>query len=826
MAYPKIIVLQEGADLDALASALGVQKIYPDAVLLTPKYLSRRASQVFKDFKHLFRLTDRMPEDLILVLVDTRHVPECVDLKRVKGFIVYDHHPSGEVENFKGKVDRVGATTTLVVEDLIERNVDISPEEATLLIMGIYEDTGSFTYEGTTPRDLKAASWLLSKGASLRTLRRYMSEGFTRDQIEAVRDIISSVEKIYLGGKEIAIATAVLERYDPDISSLLYDIKDLKEADAFFVILEAEGKTYVFGRSQDPEIDAGRILSHFGGGGHREAGALKLENVPAQRIKSLIVNFLKSEGPVRIKVGDVMTSPPFLLKAKMQVKDALSELTDRGFASAPVVDEEGKLVGIVSKKTLLKIVRIFPHEPVESFVVKDFHTLRPEDPVWEAEDILTKFGQTLIPVVEGEKVVGVVTRIDILRKLREDLGDLKAFKKKVRIPEHIEKIAREVGEISKDLGYRAYIVGGVVRDLILEREVWDLDFVVEGDAMEVATKVGERHGVQAHTFPEFGTAHMKIGDLKVEFSTARRETYPSPGSYPKVERASLKEDLIRRDFTINAMAISVNPDDFGTLIDFFGGLRDLKEGVIRVIHPVSFIEDPVRILRALRFAGRFGFRLSKSTEKLLKQAVDLGLLKDAPRGRVLSEIRTALKEDRITEILKLYRKFKVLENVIEGFRWTNRLEDMVLKTSRVVHWHSLQFPSETIDYGWIFLMILLSGLKEETALRFLEEVSAPSWVRENMIKVFRDLKRIKRDLRRSSKNSEVYRTLKGLHLSLLLILMTSDDLKDKVRTYLEKLRYVKVPHDRVEALKAKGISGRELGEEIEKIRAQIMDTLL
>ena len=826
MEVPKVIVLEEGADLDALSSALAVQKLYPDSVLLKPRYLSRKAGKVFKEFRHLFRLTEELPKKFLLVLVDTRNVPEGIERERIEGFIVYDHHPSGEVEEFSGKVERVGSSTTLVVEELMKKSADLTPEEATLILLGIYEDTGSFTYEGTTPRDLTAASWLLSKGASLRKLREHLSGSYTREQIEALREIVSSVEKLYIGKKNIAVATAVLERYEPDLISLLYEMKDLKEADAFFVIIEAEGKTYVFGRSQDPEIDAGRILSKLGGGGHPEAGALKLENVPASRLKSLILNLLRSEGPLKVRVGEIMTSPPFVLRSDMSLREALSEMTERGFGSAPVVDEEGRLVGIISKKDLLKLSKFLPDERVGSFALREVRTLKPEDLIWEAEEILSRFGQNLIPVVEGEKVVGVLTRVDLLRRLREDLGDLEARRKRIRIPENIEGLAKEVGEISASLGFRAYMVGGAVRDLLLGREVLDVDFTIEGYALKVGEELAKKHKVPLHPFPEFGTAHLKVGNVKVELSTARRETYSAPGSYPKVERASIKEDLLRRDFTINALAISVNPEDFGTLIDYFGGLKDLKEGVIRVLHPVSFVEDPVRILRAIRFAGRFGFRLSKSTEKLLRQAVDLGLLKKAPKGRVMNELKATLKEERLPDILRLYKSFGILESLVEGFRWRGELEDKLSSLSKVIHWHSLQFPSERIDYGWVFLMVLLRDVKEEEALKLLEEASAPRWVRENTKRVFRDLSKIAKSLRSSKRNSEIYRTLRGLHTSLLLILMTEEDLTDKVKIYLEKLRYVKVPEEKIRKLKERGLSGKRLGEEVEKLRDEIMDSLI
>ncbi|RUM28587.1 MAG: poly-A polymerase, partial [Aquifex sp.] len=597
MVCPKVVFLSEGADLDSLSAAYGVLKLYPDAYLLKPKHLSKKAGEVFKKYKEKFRVIQELPNCLELVLVDTHFFPEGIPKEKVKKVIVYDHHPSGDIKEFEGRVEKVGAATTLVVEEIKERGVEISPEDATLLAFGIYEDTGNLTYEGTTPRDALALAFLLEKGANLREIREVITETYTQEQIEAVGKIVQSVEKFFLNGKKISFATAVLERYQPDINTLLYEIKDLKESDAFFVIIEAEGKTYVFGRSQSEDIDVGEILSHFGGGGHREAGAVKLENVSAERIKELIKAFLKRKY-VKLKVRDIMNTPPFVLEEHISVKDALVELSERGIANAPVINREGKLVGIISKKALLKLAKLYPEEPIELFVNRDFYTLPPDAPVWEAEEILTKFGQKLIPVVEDGTVVGVITRLDLLQAVKEDLEKLKEKRKKVKIPENIEEIAREVGEIAKEKGFKAYIVGGVVRDILLGKEVWDVDFVVEGNAVELAKELAKRHGVNVHPFPEFGTAHLKIGKIKLEFATARRETYSRPGAYPKVEPASLKEDLIRRDFTINAMAISVNSEDYGTLIDYFGGLRDLKDKVIRVLHPVSFIEDPVRILRA------------------------------------------------------------------------------------------------------------------------------------------------------------------------------------------------------------------------------------
>jgi tRNA nucleotidyltransferase (CCA-adding enzyme) len=822
MKIPQVIILQEGADLDALSSSLAFQKLSPHSVLLKPRFLSKRASQVFSQFSHLFRLTERVPEKFILVLLDTNHIPEEVNLLNVEDVIIYDHHPPKENFSFKGKIDKTGSATTLVVEELIKRKQTLTKEEATVIALGIYEDTGCFTYGGTTPRDLKAAGWLLERGADLKLIRRFIQESYTKNQIEAVEKLLSSLEKIYLDGLTVVIATAVLSEYEPDINTLLYEVKDLKEADAFFVIIEAGSKTYVFGRSQCKEINAGEILSTLGGGGHPEAGSLKLENVPAQRIKNFILGVLKGKKTSGHRVGDIMTSPPFCLKENLTVKEALKELTARGFANAPVVDHRDRLIGIVSKKALLKVADQFGDRKVGEFANRDVHVLSTEDPVWSAEEVLTRFGQKMIPVIDKGKLVGILTRIDLLHKIKEDLGDLIAHSKKIKIEEPVLSIAKEVGEIASSIGARGYLVGGVVRDLLMGRKVWDLDFVVEGSALEVARKVAEKHSVQCHTFEEFGTAHLKIGELKLEFATTRRETYPSPGSYPIVEPSSLKEDLIRRDFTINAMAISVNPEDFGTLIDYFGGYRDIKERLIRVIHPVSFIEDPVRILRALRFAGRLGFKLSKNTSNLLKQAVSAGMLRKAPRGRITAEIRLALREERILEILWLYRKYRVLEEIIKGFQWKENLVQVLEELKKITDWHSLEFSEEKLDYGWLFLMVILSSVKKETATEFLRDVSAPSWVRENLSHLYR-IDPLKERLKKSSRPSDIYEVLKGLHTGVLLLLMTDKEIREKVKLYLEKLRRVKIEEGEIKKLKEKGLRGKELGREVERLKREKMD---
>ncbi|SHK30420.1 CBS domain-containing protein [Thermocrinis minervae] len=812
----KVVVLEEGADLDALASAFGVTLLFEDAYVYVPSKLSYRASQAYKIFSDIIRKTDKLPEEFELVLVDSHNVEDYLGLYRIKKVYIYDHHPKAP-KDFDGKVEPVGSTTTLVVEELMKRGISLFSKEATLLALGIYEDTGSLTYEGTTQRDVKALEWLFGFGVDLKLIKSILHRRVSLQDLRFLSESVESIEELYLNGKRIVILVFKAEEYREGLLEDVYRLREVEDSDAFFVIVQAGDKVYLFGRSIRGSFDVAQVLEKLGGGGHEYASALKLHHVSAERVRSLLVKLLKGEH-VPLRVKDVMSYPPFVLHKDTSVKDAVSELSQRNFAGCPVVDDEGKVVGVVYKKNLLKVLKRYQEDPIGNFMVEEVHTLKEDDLIWKAEEILSSFGEKLIPVVDDSGApVGVVTRFDILRILKEHTYPQKAHIKTLKLPKNIESLCREIGSLAERMGYKAYLVGGVVRDMLMNKEVWDLDVVVEGNAIELAGELARIHGVDLHPFPEFGTAHLKIDSIKLEFATTRRETYPHPGAYPLVEFASLREDLLRRDFTINAMAVSLMSEDFGTLIDYFGGLRDLKDKLIRVLHPLSFVEDPVRILRALRFAGRLGFRLSKSTEKLLIKAVELGLLKEAPQGRIFSEIRLALREENLPEIIKLYKKYRVLESLFEGFSWDDQLERRLKGLRSVIEWHRIEFPQERLDYGWLYLMLLLLRVDAAGYMNFL---NAPSWVRQGYTFLKKDLDRLLGDLKKAQKPSEVYRLLKGKHLSVLLLLMSFPEVQDRVKLYLEKLRHVKV-----DPREFSGLSGPDLGKAMEEKKSQLMDSL-
>ncbi len=200
--------------------------------------------------------------------------------------------------------------------------------------------------------------------------------------------------------------------------------------------------------------------------------------------------------------------------------------------------------------------------------------------------------------------------------------------------------------------YRAYLVGGYVRDTTLGIKSVDIDIVVEGDAVKAARKLNVKLKGKLFTYKEFGTASIITKDKRIDLASARIEKYPSPATLPHVYSSTIIEDLNRRDFSINAMAMSISKENFGEIFDPFNGLTDIKKGLVRVLHKNSFIDDPTRIFRALRYKNRFNFKVEKKTMILMKEAIDKKMIKLLSGQRILNEIKLIFTEDKYQETIK------------------------------------------------------------------------------------------------------------------------------------------------------------------------------
>jgi tRNA nucleotidyltransferase (CCA-adding enzyme) len=241
---------------------------------------------------------------------------------------------------------------------------------------------------------------------------------------------------------------------------------------------------------------------------------------------------------------------------------------------------------------------------------------------------------------------------------------------KEQLPEVVVLFIRHAGDIAEKHQQRLYLVGGAVRDLLLERINIDIDIVVEGDAIKLAEMIAAPLKAKVTVHPRFGTANIKWGSRSTDFTTARAESYARPGALPTVKPGTIKDDLARRDFTINAMAIELNPRHFGELIDPFGGRQDLKKKLVRVLHEKSFIDDATRVWRALRYEQRLDFKIEPATLLLIKRDIDK--LKTISGDRIRHELELVLKEELPEKALRRAFELGILAKLhpsLEGDEW-------------------------------------------------------------------------------------------------------------------------------------------------------------
>ncbi|MBN2483675.1 MAG: CCA tRNA nucleotidyltransferase [Candidatus Omnitrophica bacterium] len=398
------------------------------------------------------------------------------------------------------------------------------------------------------------------------------------------------------------------------------------------------------------------------------------------------------------------------------------------------------------------------------------------------------------------------------------------FVKKIeKLPSNVKRVLKRSSVLSRKLDVAIYLVGGIVRDFILGRDNFDLDIVVEGDGLKFAHALGEHYKADFRKHHSFGTATVYFKGFKVDIATARRESYPHPGALPVITRSTLKEDLIRRDFSINAMALSLNRDDYGGLIDYYKGYTDLRDGIIRVLHDRSFTDDPTRIFRAIRFEQRFGFRMRRGTLKLLKSALAKGALKTVNEQRLRDELALMFEEEHPSRCVKRVQ-------ALIGWRFLNaqvRLSSKELALFRhldeTVRVYQKSFPHyPKVDRRALYFAGLLLPLDVKEVLT----VSARFGLRKNertvALAVGKAYRKIYRVCRGRIDPVRLYTVLSGYPLEVILFCYAyyyrNRTVKKNLLFYLDKLFGV--------SLKVRGRDLKKLGFGPERSYSKVFTKLL
>jgi tRNA nucleotidyltransferase (CCA-adding enzyme) len=441
---------------------------------------------------------------------------------------------------------------------------------------------------------------------------------------------------------------------------------------------------------------------------------------------------------------------PQTLSPNETIGAAAERMRRYGFEGFPVL-EDGRIVGMLTRR---EIDRAMHHglekHPVSRYMRAGEVYVTPQDSVTALRRVMTEHDWGQVPVIDPATgaLLGIVTRTDLIKQwaapTKTRVETLARQMSETLSPAQL-RLLQQAGAVAHELGYPLYVVGGFVRDLLLALPNFDLDLVVEGDAIRLAQELVRRHGGRLRSHRRFGTAKWILpsdmpaeGDSlpdSLDFVTARTEFYEHPTALPTVERSSIKQDLHRRDFTINTLAVRLTPDRWGELLDFYGGREDLEDGIIRVLHSLSFVEDPTRILRAARFEQRFGFDIEPRTEELIADALDL-LDRISPE-RVRHEFELILAEAEPVRVIARLQEMGVLAQLHPALRceqWFIDKAGELRTTLRAVRdRNSISPPPMRIAPDAaprLYLALLLRGLTQTATMEVLERLHIRSAYRD------------------------------------------------------------------------------------------------
>jgi tRNA nucleotidyltransferase (CCA-adding enzyme) len=663
-----VIATHGNTDFDAFAAMLAARRLYPEAVGCIAGSLNRNVREFYRLHADELGLMEASRLDLgairRLIVVETAHASRLGDLEPVAldpavEKIVFDHHAEEPPEWASPEhtvLSEDGALTTTLIGILAERELAVTPLEATVFALGIHEDTGSLTYPTATQRDAEALGWCLRHGARQELLAEFLHSPLTENERELLSTLMAELHPHELAGVEVLIGALAWPTYVDGVSNLAHKIVELTDTKALALLVEMDGRVFCVARSRSPEVDASAIARLLGGGGHPEAASAIFRGDLGEARKRLL-DGLSQAIREPVTAAEIMSSPARTVGPDETVAHALVACQRYGQSGILVADAE-RLEGVVGREDLDRAVgHGLSHAPVKGIMSSRVATCEEATPLAELQRLLAG-GDERIAVQRHERVVGVVTRSDLLQALGEQAAPTERpgpmLTEQLARLERLQPVFEAVATVSEPFD-GVYLVGGTVRDILLGERSFDLDIAVEGDAIALAQALADALSGRVRAHEKFGTAVVIYGDgERVDVVTARTEFYDAPAALPTVEHASIREDLFRRDFTINAMAASLKGADLGRLVDPFGGRRDLEAKTVRVLHNLSFIDDPTRIFRAIRYENRYAFRMDEHTLRLARGTIEMGLVGDLSSARLREELIALLEEGEVDHsILRL-----------------------------------------------------------------------------------------------------------------------------------------------------------------------------
>lgn len=716
---------------------VAAKKLYPNAQLVMTDKLNpsvKRFLSLYRDHFDILNDTkinwEHITEVVVVDVATAKRIGPIMNQLNQEQvtFTLYDHHPpqEGDLQAQIRHVELVGATITLLLEEIQRKQLEISPLEATLFGLGLYTDTGSFTYDTTTARDLQVGSYLLEKGANLMLIKRFADEMDYNKHYALFEQLLLKQEEFLINGLSIVFSCHQHAKFEGGLATITRKLLETTGADAAIIMVEMQQTIYLVGRGQSHRINLLPLIRAYGGGGHTQAASATIKQALWDQVVGNVREQLTQIVQPAIVAHEIMSSPVKSISPETRIDFALELLTRYGHSGFPVV-ENHKLVGIISRRDIDKATRHgLGHAPVKAYMSTRCVTVDPDKSLEEILQIMIKHDIGRIPVINGEELVGIISRTNIIEVLhnQNQKGDyeerlLLPSKQNLQVqlqeqlPKALYQILVEIGHAADQQSIDAYIVGGFVRDLLLKKVNQDIDIVIDGDGIGFAQTLAQLYGGEIIVHNSFGTSSWKHpSGIKIDVTSSRFEYYEHPAALPKVEYASLKEDLYRRDFTINAMAIQLNQHAFGQLIDFYNGQQDLQAKRIRILHNLSFIEDPTRLIRAVRFELRFQYKMDEHSLHIAATSIDK--IRELSTARIMNELYKLFEEEQpLQAIHRLYEInfWQALSKeissselaLLHGKKFMQVLQDFtVFDNLKPIHFHFIVLPffqSHAVAHG-------------------------------------------------------------------------------------------------------------------------------
>lgn len=422
----QIVTTHKNTDFDAFASSIAATILYPGTTVVLPKSLNPNVKSFLSIHKTVFKCFFPHQIDLSkvkrLIIVDVNNWARLDGFSKLKKrkdleILLWDHHPDeGDIQPSLKIKENVGATITLMVRQIKKEHKVLTPVYATLFLAGLYEDTGNLMFPSTTAEDARTAAYLLEQKADLNILGSFLRPAYGERQKDILFEMLKTAKRSRIGGYSVGINVINYKGHVSNLSLVVTMYREILNLDAAFGVFCAsdQDRCIVIGRSVTDGLDIGSIMRSIGGGGHQGAGSAMLKSVKPQAVIEMIRELIEGNQFSSVRVGDIMSFPVNAIRSDTSMKDAALFLREKGCTGIPIIDDE-ELVGMISRRDFRKIKKDSAlNAPVKAFMCRNVVTIGPDKSPMQASRLMVKHDIGRLPVVENGKVIGIITRSDVM----------------------------------------------------------------------------------------------------------------------------------------------------------------------------------------------------------------------------------------------------------------------------------------------------------------------------------------------------------------------------------------------------------------------------